>query len=379
MLGNERLEALKSDRFYCQEFLIYKCALNRIFSKERIVSLSKAIGLIALIISGYILWQIRQLLLLFFTAIVLATAMNQLVQFLQRWVKQRGWAIFLSLIILVCLFTLVFSIIVPAFADQLQQLIELLPQVFTIIQQGLNWIENRINELDFIDLPNFDALLQQFQPYITDFFAHTFNFFSAYVNVLAQLFLVILLSLMLLVNPEPYKFLFIRFFPSFYRRRAREIVSQCEVALGNWTTGILIQMSFIAVLSGLGLWILQVPLALAHAILAGLLDLIPNIGPTLAAIFPIAIALLDAPWKAVAVLIVYIVIQQIESYWLTPTIMAKQVSLLPAITLMAQIAFASFFGALGLLIALPLAVVAKTWIEEVIFKYFLDKLQKLPS
>lgn len=101
----------------------------------------------------------------------------------------------------------------------------------------------------------------------------------------------------------------------------------------------------------------------------------------MAAVFPIAIAiaLLDAPWKAVAVLIFYVVIQQIESYWLTPTIMAKQVSLLPAMTLIAQIAFASFFGALGLLIALPLAVVAKTWIEEVLFKDFLDKWQKTPS
>jgi predicted PurR-regulated permease PerM len=114
-------------------------------------------------------------------------------------------------------------------------------------------------------------------------------------------------------------------------------------------------------------------LALAHAILAGLLNFIPNIGPTLSVVLPMAIALIDAPWKAVAVLILYIVIQQIESYWLTPTIMAKQVSLLPAITLTSQIVFASFFGALGLLMALPLTVVAKTWIEEVLVKDVLDK------
>ncbi|NJK47634.1 AI-2E family transporter [Candidatus Gracilibacteria bacterium] len=343
------------------------------------MSLSKAIGLIALIISCYILWQIRQLLLLFFTAIVLATAIDRLVQLLQQWVKQRVWAILLSFAILLFLLTLIFWLIVPAFADQLQQLIELLPQVFSQIQTGLNWVENRIDELDFINIPHIDALLQQLQPYISQLFAHTFNFFSAYIEAILQLVLVLVLSLMLLVNPQPYKLLFIRLFPSFYRRRASEIISHCEVALGNWTTGVLIQMSFVALLSGIGLWILQVPLALAHAILAGLLDLIPNIGPTLAAVFPIAIALLDAPWKAVAVLIFYVVIQQVESYWLTPTIMAKQVSLLPAITLIAQIVFASFFGALGLLIALPLTVVAKTWIEEVLFKDFLDKWQQAPS
>lgn len=83
------------------------------------------------------------------------------------------------------------------------------------------------------------------------------------------------------------------------------------------------------VLWQIGLWILQVPLVLAHAVLAGLLNFIPNIGPTLSVVLPMSIALLDAPWKAIAVLILYIAIQNLESYWLTPTVMAKQVALLP--------------------------------------------------
>ncbi|MEN9568284.1 MAG: hypothetical protein RLZZ69_3480, partial [Cyanobacteriota bacterium] len=117
-------------------------------------------------------------------------------------------------------------------------------------------------------------------------------------------------------------------------------------------------------------------LALAHAVIAGLLNFIPNVGPTLSVFLPMAIALLDAPWKALAVLVLYVIIQQIESYWLTPTIMAKQVSLLPAITLISQLVFASLFGALGLLIALPLTIVVGTWIEEILFKDFLDKWKK---
>jgi predicted PurR-regulated permease PerM len=187
--------------------------------------------------------------------------------------------------------------------------------------------------------------------------------------------LVIVLTLMLLVNPQPYRRAFIRFFPAFYRQRVDEILSCCAEGLGAWTVGALIEMVFIGALTGIGLWILQVPLALAHAVLAGLLNFIPNIGPTLSVFLPMAIAFLDAPWKAAAVLVLYIVIQNIESYWLTPTVMAHQVALLPAITLTAQIFFASFFGALGLLMALPLAVVTKTWIEEALFKDILDRWQ----
>lgn len=343
------------------------------------MNLARSIGLVALIVSLYILWEIRQLLLLFFTAIVLAIAINQLVKQLQRWVKRRAVAVFLSVAILCVLLIIFLSLIVPAFAEQIQQLLELLPQVFVQIQAGINWLEARLDEQNFLELPELNTIIQQLQPYVTQLLEQTFDFFSTSVNAVLQLVLVLVLSLMLLIHPQPYRSLFIRLFPSFYRQRASEIISRCEVALGNWTTGVLMQMGFVALMSGIGLWILQVPLALAHAILAGLLDLIPNIGPTVSAIFPIAIALLDSPWKAVAVLIIYIVIQNLESYWLTPTIMAKQVSLLPAITLTAQIIFASFFGVLGLLMALPLTVVAKTWLEEVLFKDVLDKWRHAPS
>ena len=86
-----------------------------------------------------------------------------------------------------------------------------------------------------------------------------------------------------------------------------------------------------------------------------------------------AIALLDEPWKAVGIFIIYFLIQQFESSLLTPYIMAQQVSLLPAITLIAQVFFTTFFGFLGLLLALPLTVVAKVWINAVLIEDILDR------
>ena len=330
------------------------------------------IGLIALLVSLYILWQIRQMLLLLFTAVVLATAVNKLVQQFQRLRIQRHQAVFLSIGILLTLLIGCFWLIVPAFADQFQQLVALLPTGLTRIQDWLNLLEERILGR-YPDLPDINNLLQQIQPLATQLLGQSINFFSNSVSAILEFLLVLILTVMLLVNPQPYRKSFIRLFPSFYRKRVDEILSLCEDGLGSWTIGALIEMVFIAALSGISLWILQVPLALAHAVLAGLLNFIPNIGPTLSVVFPMAIALLDTPWKAGVVLIIYIVIQQIESYWLTPTVMAKQVSLLPAITLTSQIFFASSFGALGLLMALPLTVVAKTWLEEALFKDVLDK------
>ena len=139
----------------------------------------------------------------------------------------------------------------------------------------------------------------------------------------------------------------------------------------------MINCIFIGTLSGIGLLFLQVKLVLVHALLAGLLNFIPNIGPATSVIFPIMIAVLDAPWKILPIIIWYFIIQNIESYWLTPKVMAEKVSLLPAVTLFAQIFFASSFGLLGLLLALPLTVVAKTWIDEMLFEDILDRWGKI--
>jgi predicted PurR-regulated permease PerM len=178
---------------------------------------------------------------------------------------------------------------------------------------------------------------------------------------------------MLLAQPTAYRHAFIALFPSFYRRRVDGILAECELSLGKWVGGAMLSMVVVAVLSLIGLLSLGIPLALAQAILAGLLNFVPNLGPTISVIIPVAIALLDEPWKAVAIFVIYFLIQQFESSLLTPCIMAQQVSLLPAITLIAQVFFTTFFGFMGLLLALPLTVVAKVWINAVLIEDILDR------
>jgi predicted PurR-regulated permease PerM len=103
------------------------------------------------------------------------------------------------------------------------------------------------------------------------------------------------------------------------------------------------------------------------------MNLIPNLGPTISVIPAMAIALLDSPWKSLAVLLLYFCIQQTESNFITPIVMAHQVSLLPAITLISQLFFVTFFGFLGLFLALPLTVVAKIWLQEMLIRDVLDQ------
>ncbi len=341
------------------------------------MNLGKWIGFLALSVSLYILWQIREVLLLLFLAVVLATALNRFVQRLQKSGVKRGIAALLSVGILLTLIIGFVWLIVPPFIDQFQQLVQIVPEGLERLRGWVDSFQSRfIPGRSFEDyIPNGNDLIRQVQPLASRLFGNFFALFSNLFSILLSLLLVVVLMIMLLANPTPYRHGFIRLFPAFYRRRIDEILTECDVALGGWLVGILFNMAVITVLSGLGLWILGVPLALVNALLAGLLTFIPNVGPTLSVIPPIAISLLDAPWKAVAVLILYIVIQQIESNILTPLVMQKQVSLLPAITLVSQVAFAVFFGFLGLLLALPLLVITQVWLREILIKDVLDNWQ----
>ncbi|MGJ3245383.1 MAG: AI-2E family transporter [Elainellaceae cyanobacterium] len=336
------------------------------------------IGLLCVIAALVILWQFRQILLLVFTAVVLAIALNALVrQIIRRFRVTRGNAVLIALSLVVLGTAVCIGIIVPLFVNQFQQLIQVLPEGFRQFINWLNqWIENPPNWLPMPDvrlLPNFSDLIQQAASLSQQIFGNFFTFFSNSLSVLLQLLLVIILTLMLLADPIAYRQLILRLFPSFYRRRADSIFTSCESALINWLGAVSISSGFVALVSGLGLSVLQVKFVFAHALLAGVFNFLPNIGPTISAVFPILVALLDSPGKAIAVVALYLVIQNLESYWFSPMVMQKQVSLLPAATLIAQIFFATFLGPLGLVLALPLTVVVKTWVEEAAIKDFLDQ------
>jgi len=331
------------------------------------------LGLVALVISLYILWEIRQLLLLVLVAVVFATALNRLIHLLHRWGIRRGLAIFISVggtLGLMILFTV---LIVPPFLDQLQELTQLVPR-------GLRQLEIWVTQLlaqfpgEAADLfPSFDTLINQLTPLASDLANNFFRIFSGFFNVTLSTLLVLVLTIMLTLNPLAYRQGFLRLFPAFYRRRTDEILTACEQDLVGWIVGTLINMVVIGITSGIVLSLLGVRLVLANALLAGLLEAIPNLGPVLSTIAPTAIALLDAPWKGLAVIVAYLVIQQLEQFVLVPVVMGQQVSLLPAITLLAQLVFASFFGFLGLFLAIPLLIVVRILIREVLIIDVLDR------
>jgi predicted PurR-regulated permease PerM len=193
---------------------------------------------------------------------------------------------------------------------------------------------------------------------------------TSFVGGLADLLLIVFGGLFLAAQPGLYRQGFLLLLPpGGSRERVAGTLDASGTALRRWLLGQLVAMLLVFVLTGLGLWAIGVPAALALALLAGLAEFVPLIGPIVAAIPALLIALSDGWQTALWTLLLYLAIQQVESNLIMPVVQHRVVSLPPAVTLFAVVAFGLLFGSLGVLFATPLAVVVfvavkKLWVRE---------------
>ncbi|MCW8194047.1 AI-2E family transporter [Proteobacteria bacterium 005FR1] len=176
--------------------------------------------------------------------------------------------------------------------------------------------------------------------------------------------LVLLVAVYLSFNPSLYRRGFLNLVPPKYRDQSCIAMSTAGEGLRGWLQGQLVSMATVGVLTGLGLWLVGVPLALSLGLIAGLLEFIPIIGPFLAAIPGILLALTVNPTAAVYAAVVYFAVQQLETNLITPLAQRWAVSLPPALGLVGLVIFGSLFGLPGLLFAAPLTVVLMVLVQR---------------
>jgi len=145
--------------------------------------------------------------------------------------------------------------------------------------------------------------------------------------------------------------------PAHKRDRVDRVMGEVGDALGRWLVGRMVAMAFVGVFSGIGLWLLGVPVALGLGIVAGLLTFVEYLGAIVSAVPAALLALTLGPLQLVWVLLLYLGVHIVEGYVLTPLIARQAVSFPPAYTLAAQLVFGGLFGVLGLTFATPLCVV----------------------
>jgi predicted PurR-regulated permease PerM len=178
------------------------------------------------------------------------------------------------------------------------------------------------------------------------------------IGVIASVLIVIFFGIYLALTPELYVNLVLRFAPAGRRDELRGVLEEMGAVLHRWLKGQLLAMALVGGAAYFGLLVLDVPLAFVLALLLGMFEFIPYIGPILGA----APMLLVGAGQGMDILLwvigLYLVVQLLESYVLTPLIQSRAVSLPPAVVILSQLVFGAMFGVLGLALATPLVAAA---------------------
>ena len=287
------------------------------------------------------------IVLLVFASILLAILLRSLAQPLAARLRiSPRWALAIVVALLALSFGLIGWSIAPAIGEQVRELRATLPAALQRLQQELGrfvWLEV------FLDAAPRPAELAA-QPQVA---GKVTGALSGTLVAIGHTVVAVVIALYLAADPRPYIEGTVRLFPPAHRNRAREVLLAMGHTLRWWLFGKAISMVLVGIAVFIGLAVIGVPMAGALALIAALLDFIPNIGPVLALLPAALFALLQGPTQVFYVVLLYGVIQTVESYLLTPMIERRTVELPPALTLVALLVAALLFGWLGLLLAAP--------------------------
>ncbi|PSQ67674.1 MAG: AI-2E family transporter [Bacteroidetes bacterium QH_1_61_8] len=181
--------------------------------------------------------------------------------------------------------------------------------------------------------------------------------FSRTFGAVANAFVIVFIGIYGAADPGAYVNGIVHLTPKRSRERAREVIDALAHALRWWLVGRLTMMTVVGLLTTLGLWIAGIPNPLALGLLAALLSFVPYVGPILSFVPAVLVALLVSLTKVVYVVVVFGLVQTLESYVVTPLVQQRAVSMPPVILITAQIAMGVIAGATGVLLAAPLAIV----------------------
>ena len=181
--------------------------------------------------------------------------------------------------------------------------------------------------------------------------------FSTVLGAIANLVIIVFVGVYLAVNPWLYRDGALQLIPTGKRNRFERLLSKLRVNLSWWLVGRFVNMAIVGIATAVGLMLLGAPLPIALGLIAFLFDFVPYIGPILSAVPAVLVALAQGTDVALYVVALYIGVQSVESYLLTPLIQQRAVRLPPALTILWQMLLGVLFGVLGIMLATPLLAV----------------------
>ena len=332
------------------------------FNRETDISVATS-TLVKITILGLILffaWTIKDILILLLISITLASALEPLVEMLLQWRIPRSVSVVAVYIIALAFVVLIGFLVTPPVIQQFQQVTNndfLASEISSKI--GPNSFLSEFNLTEIVS-KNVQSLANQFNALSENFFSKTLGVFNGFIEIVT----VLVVSFYLLAEKNGMKNFVYTLAPKESQPKILHIITRIQKKIGLWMIGQIIVSAIIFAITFIALTVLGIKYALVLAILSGFFELVPYIGPFVAAIPAIFFAFLQSPTLAVVVMIMYIVLSKIEGYVLVPKIMQKTVGVSPLVILLAILIGFKLAGIFGILLAVPVVAVIQVIIEE---------------
>lgn len=322
------------------------------------ISTRTILKILAVAVVILFLYAIRDVLLIVFVALVLAAAISPSITKLERRGIPRGLGLALIYLGLILLLAVIIFLVVPLVTDELAQFTRAFPDLY---QKGFAAFQS-------VQHSGAASSLEKTIGSINDTVSQlTKGLFSGVVNFFGGLFSVIgilVLTFYLTIENKGMKPVAVDLAPAKYRPYLTQLFNRIEARLGQWLRGQLLLGLIIATLIYVALLLLHIKYALVLALIAGVTELLPIIGPFIGAIPAVIVALSQDPLLALWTVLAYILVQQLENHLIVPRVMSKATGLNPVVVIIAVLIGAKLAGITGIILAVPTVIIVSSFVED---------------
>ncbi|MBE3592489.1 MAG: AI-2E family transporter [Thermoanaerobacter sp.] len=323
-----------------------------------------AIGLLYFFIKNWV--SIKNILSPFFVSALIAYLLNPMVKFF----NSKGFSTFLSVLLIfliVALVILFFSFyILPLLINEIVIFVKMIPFYTEELQKIL--IQLKFNYFSYLP-PQFEKVLDKNLNVLNNLFVSrvdlVFKSTAAILKDLVDVIIVPIITFYLLKDKNVFEKEIERMIPSKYHDSFFALLKKIDKILSKYIRAQIYLSIFVAIFTSIGLSLIKVKYAFLIGILAGILNIIPYIGPILSIIPAVLIGLLDSLSKGFWALLVCLLVQQIENAFITPKIISDSVGLHPITVIFSLIAGEELFGLWGLLLSVPVVAIGKVIVTEI--------------
>ncbi|SHH60951.1 AI-2E family transporter [Sporanaerobacter acetigenes] len=360
---------------------------NRYVDEEKKIKINnkKLVTIFICILILYILYMLikkypflSEIINITILSLIFAYLFNPIVEFIEEKGISRLWSVIIVYIFIIAILAIIFFTFLPKIIREFKNLGNVLP---IYLEKVDNFLYN-INNSSFLKSDNlppqldgikdvFKENLESIESFVVKWFS---NFADKTINMFSKIFIIAIIpiiSFYFLKDKEFFKKKIYLTIPKSHRNEMINLFKEIDTMLGQFIRGRVIVGIFVGVSTTIALALLKINFAFIIGMLAGLADIIPYFGPVIGIIPAVFFAILESPIKALWVIIIFTIIQQVENDIITPKVVGESVGIHPVTVMLSLIIGGRFFGILGMVLAIPVVAILK-----IIYSHFVESRSK---